>query len=102
MVDAVKQDLEITAARQERQILRRKVLKIVKIELESESFDSETDSDSDSDTERKGAADRRAVKRAEAYKIRLRKKTVEVLVLVQNGEIDPGAYSSAHSSASSV
>lgn len=50
----MKQDLEITAARQERQILRRKVLKIVKIELESESFDSETDSDSDSDTERKG------------------------------------------------
>ena len=54
MVDAVKQNLEITAARRERQILRRKVPKIVKIELESESFDSETDSDSDSDTERKG------------------------------------------------
>ena len=87
----MKQDLEITEARRERQILRRKAPKIAKIEL-----------DSDSDTERKGAADRRAVKRAEAYKIRLRKKTVEVLVLVQNGEIDPGAYSSAHSSASSV
>ena len=70
MVDAVKQNLEITAARRERQILRRKVPKIVKIEFESESCDSETDSD----TERKGAADRRAVKRAEAYKIRLKKK----------------------------
>ena len=91
MVDAVKQDLEITEARRERQILRRKAPKIAKIEL-----------DNDSDTERKGAADRRAVKRAEAYKIRLRKKTVEVLVLVQNGEIDPGAYSSAHFSALSV
>lgn len=74
MVDAVKQNLEITAARRERQILRRKASKIAKIELESESFDSETDSDSDSNTQRKGAADRRAVKRAEAYKIRLKKK----------------------------
>lgn len=73
MVDAVKQGLKITAARRERQILRRKVPKIVSIGLESESFDSETDSDSDSNTERKGAADRRAVKRAEAYEIRLKK-----------------------------
>jgi hypothetical protein len=102
MVDAVKQDLEITAARRERQILRRKLPKIVKIELESESFDSETDSDCDSDTERKGAADRRAVKRAEAYKTRLKKKTPdEVLVLIPNGEIDRDTYSPAHSSASS-
>ena len=82
--------------------MRRKVPKIAKIELESESSDSETDSDSNSDTERKGAADRWAVKRAEAYKIRLRKKTDEVLVLIQNGEIDPDTYSPAHSSASSV
>lgn len=73
MVDAVKQDLEITAARRGRQILRRKAPKTAKIELESESSDPETDSDSDSDTERKGAADRRAVKRAEACKIRLKK-----------------------------
>ena len=91
MVDAVKQNLEITAARRERQILHRKAPKIAKIELGSESSDSETDSDSDSDTERRRE---RKLTRSDS-----RKKTDKVLVLIQSGEIDLDSCSPAHFSA---